>query len=249
MGHEIGLTGLDLKEFIKEQQNLAREEREKEREYQREKDERDRQYELERQKEITKQMEIEAELKKTLHQEQDGSHRRDDEDDSDHESTASTSKNHKGYKMKGPKMVPFDERDDMGSYLHRFERYAVLQGWTRSDWAVYLSALLKGKALDVYARLPLEQSQDYGKLKEALLQRYALTEEGYKQRFYESKPERGEAPQQFITRLESYFERWIELAKVEKRYDGVRDLMVKERFLAICHKPLELFLRERESSH
>ena len=56
LGHEIGLTGLDLKEFIKEQQNLAREEREKdreerekEREYQREKDERDRQYELERQ--------------------------------------------------------------------------------------------------------------------------------------------------------------------------------------------------------
>ena len=74
MGHEIGLTGLDLKEFIKEQQNLAREEREKEHEYQREKDERDRQYELERQKEITKQMEVEAELKKTLHQEQDGSH-------------------------------------------------------------------------------------------------------------------------------------------------------------------------------
>ena len=244
LGHEIGLTGLDLKEFIKEQQNLAREEREKEREYQREKDEKDRQYELERQKEITKQMEVEAELKKTLHQEQDGSHHRDD-DDSDHESTASTSKSHKGYKMKGPKMVPFDERDDMGSYLHRFERYAVLQGWTRSDWAVYLSALLKGKALDVYARLPLEQSQDYGKLKEALLKRYALTEEGYKQRFYESKPERGEAPQQFITRLESYFERWIELAKVEKSYEGVRDLMVKERFLATCHKPLELFLRER----
>ena len=105
---------------------------------------------------------------------------------------------------------------------------------------------MKGKALDVYARLPLEQSQDYGKLKEALLKRCALTEEGYKQRFYESRPERGEAPQQFITRLESYFERWTELAKVEKSYEGVRDLMVKERFLAICHKPLELFLRERE---
>ena len=38
----------------------------------------------------------------------------------------------------------------------------------------------------------------------ALLKRYALTEEGYKQRFYDSKAERGESPQQFIVRLDSY---------------------------------------------
>ena len=36
----------------------------------------------------------------------------------------------------------------MGSYLYRFERYAELQKWKRDDWAVYLAALLKGKALD-----------------------------------------------------------------------------------------------------
>ena len=32
-------------------------------------------------------------------------------------------------KIRGPKMIAFDERDDMDSYLHRFERYADLQGW------------------------------------------------------------------------------------------------------------------------
>jgi len=84
-------------------------------------------------------------------------------------------------------MAPFDEMDDMGSYLQRSERYEELQGWKKDDWALYLSALLKGKALDVYDRLPADQANDYNGLKQSLLKRYALTEEGYKQKFYESK--------------------------------------------------------------
>ena len=45
-------------------------------------------------------------------------------------------------------MPCFDERsDDMDSFLHRFEVYAVSQGWSKGQWAVYLSALLEEKAL------------------------------------------------------------------------------------------------------
>ena len=103
-----------------------------------------------------------------------------------------------GPRIKGPKMAPFDERDDMGSYIHIFERNAVLQGWRKRDWAVYLAALLKGKALDVYARLPPVHAQDYDELKQALLKRYALTEEGYKQKFYESKPKKENRHNSFL---------------------------------------------------
>jgi len=151
----------------------------------------------------------------------------------------------RGREAKGPKMSPFGERDDMGSYIHRFERYAVLRRWKREDWAVYLAALLKGRALDVYARLAPSQASDYDVLKQALLRRYALTEQEYKQKFYKSKPEKGESPQQFIVRLEDYFLRWVELAKVDQTFDGIKKLLVKERYLATCPKTLELFLRER----
>ena len=41
--------------------------------------------------------------------------------------------------------------------------------WRRDQWAVYLSALLKGKALEVYSRLPIKDAQDYEVLKDALL--------------------------------------------------------------------------------
>jgi len=78
-----------------------------------------------------------------------------------------------------------------------------------------------------------------------LLKRYALTDEGYKHRFYEAKADKGESPQQFITRLNSYLLRWIELAGVVKTFDGLLSLVVRERYLATCSKPLELFLRER----
>jgi len=114
-------------------------------------------------------------------------------------------KYHGNSRIKRPKMTAFDERDDVDSYLHRFERYAELQGWKKTAWAIYLAALLKRKALDVYARLPTKQAQDYDKLKEALLKRYMMTEEGYKQKFHGSKPEVGESPLQFITRIASYF--------------------------------------------
>ena len=45
-----------------------------------------------------------------------------------------------------------------------------------------LSVLLQGKALDVYALMPREDTMDYDKLKRALLQRYQLTEKGFKRR-------------------------------------------------------------------
>ena len=42
---------------------------------------------------------------------------------------------------------------------------------------MYLSALLKGRALDVYSMMPTEYANDYDQLKDALLKRL-LPEEG-----------------------------------------------------------------------
>ena len=36
-------------------------------------------------------------------------------------------------RIRGPKMTAFDEKDNMDSYLNRFERYAELQGWLKDD--------------------------------------------------------------------------------------------------------------------
>ena len=126
-----------------------------------------------------------------------------------------------------------DGKDNLDSYLLRFERYATA-GWERSDWATCLSPLLSGRALNVYFGLSDEQARDYDK--KALLQRYDFTEQGYRERFRGAKPEGQESPSQFIVKISNYFDKWVELAGENKTFKGVLELMVREHFTNSCPK-------------
>jgi hypothetical protein len=151
-----------------------------------------------------------------------------------------------GKLLRGPKMPAFEEeKDDLDSYLFRFERYALTQHWEKKDWAVCLSTLLKGKALEVYGRLPGDDALDYDTLKDALLRRFQLTEDGFKHKFRNTRPEKGESPRQFMVRLNVYLQRWIDMARITQTYDGVLDLLVKEQYVDTCPRELAVFLKER----
>ena len=102
-----------------------------------------------------------------------------------------------------------------------------------------------GKALEVYSRLDSDAAKDYEKLKVALLKRYDFTEDGYRVRFRDIKPEVDESPDQFIVRLTSYLVKWVELSDTGKTYEGIRNLMVKEQFINCCPVDLSVHLRER----
>ena len=114
---------------------------------------------------------------------------------------------------KSPKLPSFiDEKDELDSYLLRFERYAENAGWEKDTWAIKLSALLTGRAMDVYTRMSDADASDYDKLKKALLTRYNYTEDGYRKRFREATPETEETPDQFVIRLKNYLAKWLELS-------------------------------------
>ena len=72
----------------------------------------------------------------------------------------------------------------------------------KDGWASQLSALLSGRALEVYSRLSEGAAKDYDKVKIALMKRYDLTEDGYRCKFRASKPEVDESPEQFIVQLD-----------------------------------------------
>jgi len=105
---------------------------------------------------------------------------------------------------------------------------------------------LKGKALEVYSRLPAKDAQDYEILKDALLKRFNLTEGNFKHKFKSTRAEVGEAPTQFIAMLENYLMRWIDLANGEKDFDGLMSLIVREQYLESCPVQLAIFFRERK---
>ena len=77
----------------------------------------------------------------------------------------SSAANRSGTNRKLPKLPPFEENEDIDIYLTRFERLAQSNDWERDDWAVSLSALLTGKALEVYHWLSAEVADDYDTLK------------------------------------------------------------------------------------
>ena len=113
---------------------------------------------------------------------------------------------------KTPMLPRFKESEGgIDAYLVRFERYASNEGWSRDCYALYLSALLEGTALDVYHRLPDQEANDYDALKEALLRKYYLTVEDFRKKFYFSKQSASETASQFFSRLEHFFSQWIAL--------------------------------------
>lgn len=119
----------------------------------------------------------------------------------------------------------FDEaREDLDSYLRRFERLASLQKWNRNTWATRLSTTLKGKALEVYNELTDEVAVDYDSLKAALTARFQLSAETYRRGFHASKRKEGETFVQFIYRTKYSFGRWLELAgPARPGLDGAAD--------------------------
>jgi len=213
----MGLKGTELKDFIKEQQELEREERNQQREHDRiqpdkedkfrlaqmdrdrEKEQDEKQRREQKAKERSKDREIEREkmdfefkMKSTAVTKTNSEIDEDEKGEENKEGSVASSHTRRRIGVRCAKMPCFDERsDDMDSFLHRFEAYADSQGWSKGQRAVYLSALLKGKALEVYSRfrLPVKDAKDYEILKYALLQRFNLTEEGFKQKFKSTRAE------------------------------------------------------------
>ena len=175
-GRELGLEGRELQKFIETQQSIEREERAE-----------NRRVELAK---LEFQVAIEKEKKEVLEKErlriQTVLELKNEGVDMSYDLQGMGGRQ----RAKGPKLPAFvDGKDDLDSYLKRFERFATINGWEKYEWATALSALLTGKALDVYSRMPDDTVLDYDKVKESLLIRYQLTEEGFKKRYRESDPE------------------------------------------------------------
>ena len=114
-----------------------------------------------------------------------------------------------------------EEKDSFDAFLTRFENVAVAQKWPENQWAIYLSSLLTGKALDVIHRMDAAQQTDFAKVKETLINKFRLTEEGFRCRFRNARPEKDDTPEQFAAKLSSHLDRWVELTGIEETYKAL----------------------------
>lgn len=100
--------------------------------------------------------------------------------------------------VKVPKLT---EQDDIVSYLTMFERIMTAFEVKREKWAYKLASSLSGKAQKAYAALSTAEAGDYNRLKEAILRRYDITDESYRQRFRSGKRGEDESNRELVARL------------------------------------------------
>ena len=152
----------EQKDKEREEKDKEREQKDKERE-QKEKDreEKDKDRELEKLRIEAEKLKIEAARKdKEMEMEKEIALKKIEAEVELKKIEAETTSHPWGPKEKSsnprsPKLPYFDEHTDkMDSYLTRFESYALSNKWDPSMWASYLSALLKGRALEVFVGFP-----------------------------------------------------------------------------------------------
>ena len=147
------------------------------------------------------------------------------------------------------KVGKFDpNKEDFETYIKGFEKMVNSRKLPEDQWSSVLRMHVEGEVAAEMDRMEDEDFNVYKTVKELLMQRYRLTEEGYRWRFRNTRPNRdqNERPEQFITKIKGFLNNWIELSGIEKDYQGLFNLILREQFLKRCPKEMVTYLKEHK---
>uniref|UniRef100_A0A2C9LW40 Uncharacterized protein n=1 Tax=Biomphalaria glabrata TaxID=6526 RepID=A0A2C9LW40_BIOGL len=146
-------------------------------------------------------------------------------------------------------MEHFDDKtENIEVYLVRFEEVARFYGLPEEKWCFRLSQCLRGKAYEVYSKLPSGQREDYTALKQALLVQFELTAEAYHKKFRSSRLERRETYGNLCERLDKYLVRWHALSQLQETFDGLACLILSEQLLECMSPEVRVYVKEQQAT-
>ncbi len=143
-----------------------------------------------------------------------------------------------------PRLEKLSDTDDVEHFLVTFERIAVACRWTKTDWVWHLIPLLTGKARAAYVNMDLNESTDYDKVKYAILKKYDVNAETYRQKFRSWKVDPTESPKELYSRLKELFGKWIQPKR--KTVEEVSEIIILEQYLRMLSPELQVWVRERD---
>ena len=106
-------------------------------------------------------------------------------------------------------LTKYVEGNDVEAYLTTFERVMTVDHIDRPLWVVHLAPQLAGRAQQAYASLPPEKAGDYTEVRAAILRRYDISPETYRQKFRAAKKKDYEAYAELATRLQDLAGKWL----------------------------------------
>ena len=141
------------------------------------------------------------------------------------------------------KVTKLTEADDIEAYLTTFERLMKAYEVPRNRWSYKLAPQLVGKAQQAYAAMSADESADYEHVKKAILRRYDINEESYRQRFRGAKRKEGETSRELAARLEDLVDKWMQ---GRDKIEAIKDLIVLEQLVETLPTDVRIFVKERK---
>ncbi|XP_077551826.1 LOW QUALITY PROTEIN: uncharacterized protein LOC144166033 [Haemaphysalis longicornis] len=141
-------------------------------------------------------------------------------------------------------LPPFVIGEDMAKYLVKFEHVCERNDIERSLWAQNLLALLPGEASDVITCLSKEAFESYDEVKEALLRKYRLSPEAFRQRFRFAK-KGNESRIDFAFRLKADLIEWLKGEEAYDDRDKVVECIALEQFYRCVEDDVRLWLQDK----
>ena len=155
----------------------------------------------------------------------------------------------------GPELPDFHKLssdDDITCYLATFERMATAAKKPKAEWPRLLEPYLTGKAQKAFYALHEEDKGVYSKIVDIILRHYQLTPDAYRLKFRTASKKPDETFEEFVTRLELYFQRWLKPSDESGTSEDVKrmmELLLTDQFLtSVRNENLRTKLREKKLS-
>lgn len=142
-----------------------------------------------------------------------------------------------------PRLEKLTENDDVEHFLITFERIAAACQWPKSDWVFRLIPLLTGKARGAYVHMDVDDSLEYDNVKTAILKKYDINPETYRQRFRSLEVGRDESPKELYVRLKELYGKWIQPRG--KTIQQIGEIIILEQYLRMLSPELQVWVKER----
>ena len=135
----------------------------------------------------------------------------------------------------------FDEQ--VAEWFRRFEKKVAEFDWPEERWVGLVTNKLKGRALESYDNISVEDLDVYEDFKADILRAYELRSEAYRLKFRGGKKRSGDSYLKCARHLEQAFKRWTTSEGVDTLHN--LELMVMEQLINVADKELVPLLREK----
>ena len=142
-------------------------------------------------------------------------------------------------------LTRFVEGDDIEAFLTIFERMMTVYRVEETRWAAKLAPQLSGRAQQAYAAMTPDEAMVYAKVKKAILSRYDISPETYRQRFRAAKRNGSEPYIELAPRMADLFRKWTADCDT---VEAITEKLLIEQLLSTMPTDLRIWLGEKKPS-